>query len=65
MFGLRDGVQLSGCGRMRSKVLVAKLINKTPRCKQSGLTLGYRCVYCVLLMLGMMHPAHKDQIFRN
>lgn len=48
-----------------TKVPVAELVSETPQSKRSGLAALYTCVYCVLLMLGMMHHAHKNQIFRN
>lgn len=52
---------LSDC----SKVPTAPLISKIPHYTTLGLLLIYRYVYCVLLILDIMHPACKDQVFRN
>lgn len=46
-----------------TKVSVAELVSETPQSEK--LALLYTCAYCVLLLLGMVHPTHKNQIFRN
>lgn len=42
----------------------AELLKENPPHRNSGLAPGRGCV-CVLLVLGVIHPAQQDQIFRH